>query len=125
VRRVDRFSIVTSFPGDTHLRRDQIAEAFGITARRLDRLVELGLLEPETPGSDEFTAASAARLGRMLRLRRDLGVNFAGAAVIVDLVERMQHIQAELAAENSRSRELENTRTVELEDARRGDRREE
>jgi len=37
-----------------------------------------------------FSAATAERLRRMLRLHRDLGVNFTGAAIIVDLVERLE-----------------------------------
>ena len=28
---------------------------------------------------------------------RDLGVNFTGAAIIVDLIERLEHLDAELA----------------------------
>ena len=38
-----------------------------------------------------FSVAMASRLRRMLRLHRDLGVNFTGAAIIVDLVERLEH----------------------------------
>jgi MerR HTH family regulatory protein len=38
-----------------------------------------------------FSAATATRLRRMLRLHRDLGVNITGAAIIVDLVERLEH----------------------------------
>jgi hypothetical protein len=37
-----------------------------------------------------FSAAMASRLRRMLRLHRDLGVNFTGAAIIVDLLERRE-----------------------------------
>jgi hypothetical protein len=33
----------------------------------------------------------------MQRLRRDLGVNFAGAAVILDLVGRIEQLNRELA----------------------------
>jgi hypothetical protein len=33
----------------------------------------------------------------MHRLRRDLGVNFAGAAVILDLVHRIEELNRELA----------------------------
>jgi hypothetical protein len=33
----------------------------------------------------------------MQRLRRDLGVNFAGAAVIIDLVGRIEELNRELA----------------------------
>jgi len=36
-------------------------------------------------------------LRRMQRLRRDLGVNFAGAAVILDLVGRIEQLNRELA----------------------------
>jgi hypothetical protein len=34
----------------------------------------------------------------MARLRRDLGVNFAGAVVILDLVERIDGLNRELSA---------------------------
>jgi hypothetical protein len=34
----------------------------------------------------------------MQRLRRDLGVNFTGAAIILDLVERVEEMKRELAA---------------------------
>jgi hypothetical protein len=32
----------------------------------------------------------------MLRLRRDLGVNLGGAAIIVDLVEQLEALEREL-----------------------------
>ena len=70
-----------------------LAAAAGISATRLQRLVELGLLEPAEPGADQFTAASAERLRRMLRLHRDLGVNLVGAAIVVDLLERLADLE--------------------------------
>ena len=33
----------------------------------------------------------------MLRLHADLGVNLTGAAIIVDLLERLERVEAELA----------------------------
>jgi DNA-binding transcriptional MerR regulator len=74
----------------------ELATAVGISEARLARLVRAGLVEPVTPGTDVFTAAMATRIRRMLRLRADLGVNFAGAAIIVDLVQRLDHLDAEL-----------------------------
>jgi chaperone modulatory protein CbpM len=73
---------------------EQLAEAVGLSSRDLDRLVREGFVEPVAPGTLEFTADAAARLRRMLRLRRDLGVNFTGAAIIVDLLERIEQLEA-------------------------------
>ena len=74
----------------------ELAVATGISAPRLARLVRLGLLEPEPDALGHFSAATAARLRRMLRLRADLGVNLAGAAIIVDLMECLDRLDAEL-----------------------------
>jgi chaperone modulatory protein CbpM len=82
---------------ELYLSVDELAAAAGISPARLARLVRLGLVAPTAPGAREFTAASAARLRRMLRLRDDLGVNLAGAAIIVDLLERLERLEAELA----------------------------
>jgi len=56
-----------------------------------------GLIESSGPEPYAFTAATAVRLRRMLRLRRDLHVNFHGAAIIMDLVERLDGLERELA----------------------------
>ena len=90
-------SIVTARPrADVQLSLEQLAEAAGLSAVDLGRLVHLGLIEPDVPGTRKFTADAAARLRRMLRLHRDLGVNLTGAAIIVDLVERVERLEAKL-----------------------------
>jgi chaperone modulatory protein CbpM len=96
--RLLNVSIVTRRPrADAHLSFEQLAEAAGLSAVDLGRLVHLGLIELDVPDTREFTAETAARLRRMLRLRRDLGVNLAGAAIIVDLLERVERLEAKLA----------------------------
>ncbi len=92
----------TSVEGEVRLSGETLAAAAGISPTRLTRLVRLGLVEPIQSGSNEFTAADAARLRRMLRLHRDLGVNLIGAAIIVDLVERLESIEAQLASRRGR-----------------------
>jgi DNA-binding transcriptional MerR regulator len=90
-------SIVTTRPGvDARMSFEQLAEAVGLSAVALGRLVHLGLVEPDVAGTREFSAAAAARLRRMVRLRRDLGVNLTGAAIIVDLLERIERLEAKL-----------------------------
>jgi chaperone modulatory protein CbpM len=75
----------------------EVAAGAGISPARLERLVRLGLVEPRGPEPGVFTAADLARLRRMLRLQRDLHVNLIGAALIVDAVERLDALEAELA----------------------------
>ena len=82
---------------EAFLTGEQLAAAAGITPAGLARLIQLGLVEPATPGGSEFSAATAARLRRMLRLHGDLGVNLAGAAIIVELLERLERLESMLA----------------------------
>jgi DNA-binding transcriptional MerR regulator len=80
----------------------ELATAAGLSAARLAQLVRFGLVEATPPGSGTFTAATAARLRRMLRLRADLGVNLVGAAIVVDLLERLECLEAELIHRHGR-----------------------
>jgi hypothetical protein len=82
--------------GVLRLSGDELAAAAGISPVRLARLVRLGLIEPAAPGTSEFTADTAARLRRMLRLHVELQVSLSGAAVIVDLLARLQQLEAEV-----------------------------
>jgi DNA-binding transcriptional MerR regulator len=81
--------------GETRLTIEELAMASGITTARLVRLVSVGLIEPANQERGEFTAAEALRLKRMLRLRADLGVNLFGAAIILDLVDRLHTLEAD------------------------------
>jgi chaperone modulatory protein CbpM len=79
---------------EAYLSCEQLAHAAGISMVTLARLMRLGLVEPAPNPrglASTFSMATASRLRRMLRLHRDLGVNFTGAAIIVDLVERLEH----------------------------------
>jgi chaperone modulatory protein CbpM len=99
---LDASIVTTRPPPDVHLSFEQLAEAAGLGAVDLGRLVHLGLIEPDVPGTREFTADTAARLRRMLRLHRDLGVNLTGAAIIVDLLERVERLEAKLVGHPGR-----------------------
>lgn len=61
-------------------------------------LVDVGLLEPRgaAPDSWVFPASALARARAAARLADDLGVNAAGAAVILDLLEERRHLQRRL-----------------------------
>jgi DNA-binding transcriptional MerR regulator len=87
---------------EIYLSLEEMAAAVGLSPARLERLVQLGLVESTGLDPRRFTAAAASRLRRMLRLKRDLGVNLDGAAVIVDLVERLDELERELTRRRAR-----------------------
>jgi len=82
---------------DVYLSAQQVATVCGLDVVRLDRLVRVGVIEPSSGGARLFSVTAAARLRKILRLRADLGVNLAGAEVIVDLVARLDRLEDELA----------------------------
>jgi hypothetical protein len=79
--------------GEILLTYEELAVAAGIRRTVLARLIQLGVVEPVRPESGEFTADTLARVRRMLRLHAQLGVNFTGAAIIVDLLDRLHRLE--------------------------------
>jgi len=61
-------------------------------------LVDSGLIEPrgEAPESWHFPASALTRARTTARLMEDLGVNLAGAAVILELIEERRSLLARL-----------------------------
>ena len=84
---------------DEPLSCEVVAETVGARRSLVVRLARQGLIESVDSGADEplVPRRVVVQLRRMQRLRRDLGVNFAGAAVILDLVGRIEQLNRELA----------------------------
>jgi chaperone modulatory protein CbpM len=70
---------------------DQLARATGLHPELVRALVRSGFV-----GLDE----SPARLARAMRLRRDLGVNLAGALLACDLLERIEELETKWTPTN-------------------------
>jgi chaperone modulatory protein CbpM len=87
------------FDLDELLTCDVVAETIGARRSLVVRLAHQGLIETfESEGGEPLLPRRAVmQLRRMQRLRRDLGVNFAGAAIIIDLVGRIEQLNRELA----------------------------
>ena len=68
------------------------AQRVGVSGTFVMRLIHQGLIDTIENERHEvqLPESSVNRLRRMRRLHRDLGVNFAGAAVILDLVARLE-----------------------------------
>lgn len=65
----------------------------------VSQLVEAGVLEPRgaAPDTWSFPASALVRARATARLVNDLGVNLAGAAVILDLIEERDRLERRLA----------------------------
>jgi hypothetical protein len=89
----------SDFDLDEPLTFDVVAETVGARRTLVARLAQHGLIETLDRGSDEpmLPRRAVVQLRRMQRLRRDLGVNFAGASIILDLVGRIEQLNRELA----------------------------
>ena len=68
-------------------------ESLGLHPETALRLAEMGILEVRL---GKVAARQAGRALKLLRLRRGLGVNLPGAAIILDLLERVESLQEEI-----------------------------
>jgi MerR HTH family regulatory protein len=69
----------------------------GVHPELIERMMELGLIEPEQTSPELlFAPAVVADVRRAWRLRNDLGVNWAGVGLVMDLLERVRQLEKEL-----------------------------
>jgi len=61
-------------------------------------LVEEGVIEPSRPGGPQwrFAATTVVRVQKAQRLQRDLGVNLPGIALALQLLDRIEALEARL-----------------------------
>ena len=76
----------------------QLCRACGVHADWIISLVEESIIEPQ--GKEmrlwRFSGASLIRTRSALRLQRDLGVNLAGIALALDLIEELESLREQL-----------------------------
>jgi len=76
-----------------------IARQAGVRIVHVRRYLEFGLFEPHPAAAVEpprFDPRSAARVARAERLRRDLGLNYAGAVLACELLDRISELEGRL-----------------------------
>lgn len=61
-------------------------------------LVEEGIIEPRAPHQEtwSFPATQLRRAHKAVRLQRDLEINLAGVALVLDLLEEVENLRARL-----------------------------
>jgi chaperone modulatory protein CbpM len=87
----------------TELSLNDLRHACSQRAEWIIELVEEGVLEPT--GSDyeqwRFSVTSLHRARTAMRLQRDLGINLAGIAVALDLLDEVEALRARLRRLNT------------------------
>jgi hypothetical protein len=74
-----------------------VARQAGVQIVHVRRYLEFGLFEPHpamAAKAPRFPPSSAARVARAERLRRDLGLNYAGAVLVCELLDRISELEA-------------------------------
>jgi len=81
----------------------ELCRSCAVDAEFVETLVEHGILDPTGSRGPHwsFPASSLRRTRVTIRLQRDLGVNIAGAALALDLLERIDALEARLRRESS------------------------
>ncbi len=78
---------------------EALASAAELHVELVERYVDYGLLNADSveKGVVWFDATAVSRLRRIERLRHDLGINLPGVAVALQLLERIEALQLEIA----------------------------
>jgi chaperone modulatory protein CbpM len=76
----------------------ELCSACEVHAEFIIALVDEGILEPagRETGDWRFAGVSLRRAQVARRLQRDLGVNLAGAALVLELMDELRRLQARL-----------------------------
>ncbi|MBW1669231.1 MAG: MerR family transcriptional regulator [Deltaproteobacteria bacterium] len=88
-----------------YIKLGEVAALCGIHPELVDRFVRLGLIDPVGRDSDEgqwiFHRETLGVVKKILRLRNELGINYVGVGVVLELLSRIEFLE-------ERIRQLEN-----------------
>jgi chaperone modulatory protein CbpM len=76
----------------------EICRSCHVHAEVIVQLVEVGVLEPRgrEPGQWRFPGYALRRVERALNLQRDLEINLAGVALVLDLLDEIDQLRSRL-----------------------------
>ena len=81
-----------------------LSRACRVHAEWVIELIEEGVIEPRGPGRPQwrFAATTVVRVEKARRLQNDLGVNLAGVALALQLLDRIDALEARVRAASLR-----------------------
>ncbi len=98
MNQVSLSRVVVSQEGDRLYTFEYAAHLTETSTDVIERFVALGLIE--SSGS-MLRSRDIARIAQIQRLRRDLGLNLVGAAIVLDMAQEIAQLKAQLQAYKS------------------------
>jgi MerR family transcriptional regulator/heat shock protein HspR/chaperone modulatory protein CbpM len=87
--------VVVSREGERLITFEQAAHLTHTSVVILERFADLGLIEPI---ESMLCLSDLTRIMQILRLRRDLGLNLVGAAMVLDMATEIAQLKAQIRA---------------------------
>ena len=81
------------------IRREEVCARLGIGDDMLEVCLQWAIIQPPEPdpqGIILFPEDALDRLGRGLRLHRDLGINWPGVSVALELLDRIEELEQQV-----------------------------
>jgi DNA-binding transcriptional MerR regulator len=76
----------------------ELAQLVQLHPNMIDCLVDLALVDPAANEPEVlFHDTVVPRIWKIMRLRRDLGINWKGMGVVLDLLDRIEELEREVA----------------------------
>jgi MerR family transcriptional regulator/heat shock protein HspR/chaperone modulatory protein CbpM len=93
MNRMSLSRVVVSREGERLITFQQAAYLTQTSVTILERFADLGLIEPV---ESMLRLSDLTRVVQIMRLRRDLGLNLVGAAIVLDLAAEIAQLKAQL-----------------------------
>lgn len=84
---------VVDLQGDTLISLERVAAITQTSVTTIDSFIRLGVIEPE---GSMLKLEDISRVIKIMRLRKDLGLNLVGAAMVLELSEENYRLRSQL-----------------------------
>lgn len=88
--------IVKDHSQEAHLTLEELCVICHLSENDLHVYIEHAIVQPKSSQEMTFTLSEMQRLQKALRLEKDLSINHEGTAVILNLLEELEELRAQL-----------------------------
>jgi chaperone modulatory protein CbpM len=90
--------------GDELITIHELGRLVGVHPAKLRRYIVLGLIDPEVEKPEPlFEESIVARVHKIERLKRDLGLNLSGCGLVLDLLDRIAELEEQLKSRGTKA----------------------